>query len=207
MTTTTDQFTRMLQAVTQVIADNAEMVTELDQAIGDGDHVFNLQRGLEALTTEVESLQQLPWNNRLQKIGMTLMSTVGGASGSLYGTLFVNMAKALQERTLDLPVFVEVFAKGVTSVKQRGKADVGEKTLLDVLVPVADTLQQSLPIEQLLANVKQAAFVGAEATRDMLATKGRAAFLGERSRGHLDAGAKTAQLMVQAIVDVLAKSA
>lgn len=207
MTKTTDQFTRMLQAVTQVIADNAEMVTELDQAIGDGDHVFNLQRGLEALTTEAESLQQLPWNNRLQKIGMTLMSTVGGASGSLYGTLFVNMAKALQERTLDLPVFAEIFAKGVTAVKQRGKADVGEKTLLDVLVPVADTLQQSLPIEQLLGNVKQAAFVGAEATRDMLATKGRAAFLGERSRGHLDAGAKTAQLMVQAIVDVLAKSA
>lgn len=198
----------LIQAIASVIETNAEEVTALDQAIGDGDHVTNLQRGIKALTAQSDELARLDWVAAWQKIGMTLMTAVGGASGSLYGTLFVAMSKAARDRALDLQAFAEIFSSGVDAVKQRGKADAGEKTMLDVLIPVAASLRQSaadsvaLPVA--LENVAQTAVTGMESTRDMLATKGRASFLEERSRGHVDAGAKTSQLMICALVDVLA---
>lgn len=198
---------RLIQAIDNAIETNAEAVTALDQAIGDGDHVTNLQRGIKALTAQSDELAQLDWAAAWQKIGMTMMTAVGGASGSLYGTLFVAMSKAARERPLDLPTFAEIFSSGVDAVKQRGKADAGEKTMLDVLIPVAASLRQasanSLALPEALANIAQTAVAGMESTRDMLATKGRASFLEERSRGHIDAGAKTSQLMICALVDVL----
>jgi dihydroxyacetone kinase-like protein len=201
---------QLIQAITQTIDDNAEEVTTLDQAIGDGDHITNLQRGLQALATQSADLQELDWATAFQKIGMTIMSTVGGASGSLYGTLFVSMSKAAREQPLDLTHFAEVFAQGVESVKQRGKANAGEKTMLDVLIPVAENLKlaaaHSTPIAQVLENIPMVAIAGMESTRDMLATKGRASFLAERSLGHIDAGAKTAQLMICALTTVLASN-
>ncbi len=199
----------LIQAVNAVIEANAEQVTALDQAIGDGDHVTNLQRGINALTAQQDEFEQLDWAGAWQKVGMILMSSVGGASGSLYGTLFITMSKAARGLQLNQRGFAEVFSKGVESVKMRGRADVGEKTMLDVLVPAADYLQQVAadPVElpealQALCNV---AIAGMESTRDMLATKGRASFLEERSIGHIDAGAKTAQLMICAITKVLAE--
>ncbi len=198
----------IIQIITQTLADHAEEVTALDQAIGDGDHVTNLQRGLHALTMQSAELSELDWAAAFQKIGMTLMSTVGGASGSLYGTLFVSMSKAAHDKTLTLATFAEIFALGVTSVKQRGKADRGEKTMLDVLIPVAENLKQaatdSTSIAHVLVTIPAIAIAGMESTRDMLATKGRASFLAERSLGHIDAGAKTAQLMICALTSVLA---
>ena len=138
------------------------------------------------------------------------MSTVGGASGSLYGTLFIAMSKAAREHALDQAGFAEIFCLGVESVKQRGKADAGEKTMLDVFIPVAESLKRSaaasLPLSEVLDTICGVALAGVEATRDMLATKGRASFLGERSKGHIDAGAKTAQLMICAMAAVLADS-
>jgi phosphoenolpyruvate---glycerone phosphotransferase subunit DhaL len=136
-----------------------------------------------------------------------LMSTVGGASGSLYGTLFISMSKNLGARPLDSASLADIFAAGVESMKQRGKADVGEKTMLDVLIPVAQYLQShtTQPLNELLPALESVSLQGVEATRDMLATKGRASFLGERSRGCIDAGAQTAQLMLSAIADVLSK--
>ena len=126
----------MILAAADAIEKNAEEITALDQAIGDGDHVINLQRGIQALKTQRDELSRLDdWSAVWQKIGMTLMSSVGGASGSLYGTLFVTMSKAARGRALDLPAFADVFGQGVESVKQRGKADAGEKTMLDVLIP------------------------------------------------------------------------
>ena len=201
---------RLIQAIAEVIEKNAEEVTQLDQAIGDGDHVVNLQRGIHALQAQGAEIAQLDWAAALQKIGMALMSTVGGASGSLYGTLFVTMSKALRDKTADLPAFASAFSQGVESVKLRGKADAGEKTMLDVLIPAAQSLQKSADAatssQELLADVTHAAETGVEATRNMLATKGRASFLGERSLGHIDAGAKTAQLMIAAIAAVIASS-
>lgn len=198
----------LIQAIDHAIETNAEEVTALDQAIGDGDHMTNLQRGIKALAAQADELSRLDWVMAWQKIGMTLMTSVGGASGSLYGTLFVAMSKSARDRQLDLQSFADIFSGGVDAVKQRGKADVGEKTMLDVLIPVAASLRQdaaeSIAIAQVLKNVSRVAVTGMESTRDMLATKGRAAFLGERSLGHIDAGAKTSQLMICAMVDVLA---
>lgn len=200
---------QFIQTITKAIADNAEAVTALDQAIGDGDHVFNLQRGLSALGQQSSALVDLDWVAALQKIGMTLMSTIGGASGSLYGTLFVTMSKAAKDKPFDLSTLADAFTQGVNSVKLRGRAEAGEKTMLDVLIPVSNTLLASVsshaPWSEQLQNICDTAIRGMESTRDMEATKGRASFLGERSKGHIDAGAKTAQLMICAIVDVLAK--
>ncbi|PKM11420.1 MAG: dihydroxyacetone kinase subunit L [Gammaproteobacteria bacterium HGW-Gammaproteobacteria-3] len=201
----------MISAVADTIEQNAETITALDQAIGDGDHVINLRRGIQALLAQREELSQMEdWPSAWQKIGMTLMSTVGGASGSLYGTLFLTMSKAGRNQTLDFPAFTDIFSQGVESVKQRGKADAGEKTLLDVLIPVTACLCQaaahSNTCADALKNIPAVAIAGMEATRDMVASKGRASFLGERSRGHIDAGAKTMQLMICAVVAVLAES-
>ena len=200
---------RLIQAIDNAIETNAEEVTALDQAIGDGDHVTNLQRGIKALIAQSDELAQLDWVAAWQKIGMTLMTVVGGASGSLYGTLFVAMSKAARERPLDIQTFAEIFSSGVDAVKLRGKADAGEKTMLDVLIPVAASLRQaasdSVALAEALETIARTAIAGMESTRDMLATKGRASFLEERSRGHIDAGAKTSQLMICALVGVLAE--
>jgi dihydroxyacetone kinase-like protein len=198
----------LIEAIADVIEKNADEVTALDQAIGDGDHVINLQRGIHALMAQRDELSLLDWAAAWQKIGMTLMSSVGGASGSLYGTLFIALSKAARGQALDLQSFAGIFSAGVDAVKQRGKADAGEKTLLDVYIPVADYLRTaaagSVALPDVLANVSRVAVAGMESTRDMVATKGRASFLEERSRGHIDAGAKTAQLMICAVVEVLA---
>ncbi|MDP3875389.1 MAG: dihydroxyacetone kinase subunit DhaL [Methylobacter sp.] len=199
----------LIRAINAVIETNADEVTALDQAIGDGDHVTNVQRGLKALMAQSEELAGLDWVAAWQKIGMTVMTAVGGASGSLYGTLFVAMSKAGRDKALDLAAFAEIFSSGVEAVKQRGKADAGEKTMLDVLIPVAAYLRQAasdgVALPEVLDNAARTAIVGMESTKDMIATKGRASFLEERSRGHIDAGAKTSQLMICALVDVLAK--
>lgn len=199
----------LIEAIADVIEQNSEEVTALDQAIGDGDHVINLQRGIQALMAQREELSKLDWAAAWQKIGMTLMSAIGGASGSLYGTLFIALSKAAREQSLNLQSFADIFTKGVDAVKQRGKAEAGEKTMLDVYIPVADYLQtaaaKSLALPEVFENIRRVAIAGMESTRDMVATKGRASFLEERSRGHIDAGAKTGQLMICAIVEVLNK--
>jgi phosphoenolpyruvate---glycerone phosphotransferase subunit DhaL len=205
MSNTATILPKLILAVAKTIEINAEELTALDQAIGDGDHVTNLQRGIQALSAQSEALSQLDWQTTLQKMGMTIMSSVGGASGSLYGTLFLAMSKSLNNQPLTLATCADVFLKGVEAVKQRGKADKGEKTMLDVLIPVAEQLRQDANATNIFEQIKQTAITGAESTRDMLATKGRASFLGERSRGHIDAGAKSSQLMICAIVDALAE--
>lgn len=211
MSPTPALFPELINAVAATIAAHADAVTELDQAIGDGDHVFNLQRGLQALQADSAEISTLDWTTAWQKIGMTLMSAVGGASGSLYATLFISLNKNSHDKSIDLRNFASVYALAVDAVKQRGKADVGEKTMLDVLVPVAEALKQDAaagkPLAEVLDHVCAVAETGVEATREMLATKGRASFLGERSIGHIDAGAKTAQLMIEAVAGVLKKSA
>lgn len=201
---------QLLNSIACAVNENAEEVTALDQAIGDGDHVFNLQRGINALLAQSDELSQLEWPAAFQKMGMTLMSTVGGASGSLFGTLFVAMAKAAKDKYIDSQGFAVIFRIGVDSMKLRGKSDVGEKTMLDVLIPVVDYLQQagmeSVPMSEVYEKVCTVAIDGMESTRDMLATKGRASFLGDRTLGHIDAGAKTCQLMICAIAKVLSTS-
>lgn len=199
----------MIEAIDRIISANADEVTALDQEIGDGDHVYNLQRGIEALKQQEQDFTTLDWVAAWQKIGMTMMSKIGGASGSLYGSLFVTMSKAAKDQAMTLSVFADAFHEGVESIKKRGRADVGEKTMLDVLVPVAQYLQQAanegVSGAELLQKLNAVAEAGVESTKDMLATKGRASFLGERTIGHIDAGAKTAQLMISAVSSVVGK--
>jgi len=204
---TTTLLAQIITAIQKTIHDNVEEVTELDRAIGDGDHAINLQRGLAALDKISDELSTMDWSPALMKIGMTLMSTMGGASGSLFGTLFISMAKAAKGNELNSSTFPDIFAQGVESVKQRGKADLGEKTMLDTLIPVANSLvadtKDGADFNQSLDRAAEQAIKGMKSTEDLIATKGRASFLGERSKGHIDAGARTSQLMICAIVDVL----
>lgn len=205
MSISTRSIPAFLQAIRKDIEANAEEVTALDQAIGDGDHVTNLLRGLDALEKQASELAGLDWSAALMKIGMTLMSTMGGASGSLYGSLFMAMGKKAKESEMDAKAFAEVFTAGVDSVKARGKADIGEKTMLDTLIPASKTLAEKADTDlaESLEAVKKAAYEGMLSTKEMLATKGRASFLGERARGHIDAGARTSQLIICAIADYL----
>jgi len=211
MSVSTTQIDAFIQAATAVINANEAEVTALDQAIGDGDHVTNVQRGLGVLASLAPDLGALDWPAALQKMGMSVMSTVGGASGSLYGTFFLAMAKSFKGRDMSLAHLAEGFGAGVDAMKQRGKAELGEKTMLDVLIPVAEVLRQaaaeSWDLPKVVAEINRAAEAGCESTRDLVPTKGRSSFLGERARGCIDAGARTSQLMIAAIGGVLAGDA
>lgn len=189
-----------IAAVESALNERAEEVTTLDQATGDGDHLINLQRGLTALSARQTDYAAMDWPSAWRALGMTVMSAIGGASGSLYGTLFIAMAKQPCPE-LDSTYLAAAFSQGVEAMKQRGKSDVGDKTMLDVFVPVATALRENQSPQEIV----RIAEAGAESTRDMLPGKGRASFLGERARGHVDAGARTAQIMIAAILDVTAR--
>ncbi|MGF1561113.1 MAG: dihydroxyacetone kinase subunit DhaL [Geminicoccaceae bacterium] len=183
------------------MADNAAYLTELDQAIGDGDHGINMKRGFSAILAEKDDLAGKAIGDALAQAGMKLVTTVGGASGPLYGSLIMGMGKAAKTGA-----GIEAqLAEGVAMVKKRGKSDVGAKTMLDVLVPVLGALEasQNKPLGERLANVRQVADQAHRATRDMVAKRGRASFLGERSKGHLDPGATSSRLLIHAVCDVL----
>ena len=190
---------RLIEACAATVAAHVEELTALDQAIGDGDHGLNMQRGLKAVAEAAEEIAALPFGKALHKAGMTLVMKVGGASGPLYGSLFMAMGKAGDEAPAEPARLAEVFAAGVEAVKARGKSDAGAKTMLDVLVPVQAALAEGGDI----AAVRAAADGGLAATGPLRATKGRAAFLGERSIGHLDPGARSSALLVHAVCDVL----
>jgi len=191
---------RLISATAATIAENADELTALDQAIGDGDHGVNMKRGFDAIAAAAEEIAALPLAGALQKAGMTLVMTVGGASGPLYGSLLMGMGKAAsQDGGTDVAAML---AEGVEAVKKRGKSEAGEKTMLDVLVPVLAALQAAAA-EDLTAAARAAADQGLAATKDMLATKGRASFLGERSVGHLDPGARSSALLIHSVCDVI----
>lgn len=198
-------YSAFLSAIQNQISGHADEIAALDQAIGDGDHLINLQRGLAALVTEAETLDSLHLAAAFTQTGMTLMSTMGGASGSLFGSMFVTMGKTAKGQKLDWQNIADIFTAGVESVKSRGKANIGEKTMLDTLIPAANTLAEKIQagetIETSLNAMKHAAEDGMLSTKEMLATKGRASFLGERAKGHIDAGARTSQLILCAIAD------
>ena len=181
----------------QTISDHAEELTKLDQAIGDGDHGINMKRGFEFLVADADKIAELPMDAALQKAGMTLVMKIGGASGPLYGSLLMGMAKAAKADKS----FIEQLGEGIAAVKKRGKSDVGAKTMLDVLVPVHAALEASPDIS--VDTVKAEAAKAREATKDMIATKGRASFLGERSMGHYDPGATSSWLLIETVCDVL----
>jgi dihydroxyacetone kinase-like protein len=190
-----DRILALIDAATATIAANAEELTRLDQAIGDGDHGSNMARGFQAIAAQRDALAELDPGEALQKAGMILVTTVGGASGPLYGSLLMGIGKGLKAGKEP----AEALAEGVESVRKRGKSDVGAKTMLDVLVPTLAALRDGAS----LAELRGVATASREATKPMLATRGRASFLGERSIGHLDPGATSSCLLIHAACDVL----
>ncbi len=193
-----DLLQRLIARTAATIAAHAEELTALDQAIGDGDHGVNMKRGFDAIAAAAEEIGALPLPGALQKAGMTLVMTVGGASGPLYGSLLMGMGKAAGNGEAEV---AGLLAEGIEAVKKRGKSEAGEKTMLDVLVPVAAALRAAEA--DLPTAARAAADEGLAATKDMLATKGRASFLGERSIGHLDPGARSSALLIHAVCDVI----
>ena len=188
------------------IDQNKEEIEKLDQEIGDGDHIFNIQRGIkESLILKEELLDEDP-SEILKKIGMKIMTTVGGSAGALFATLLLGMAKKYNSEFSDQKNITIMFNEGVEAMKKRGKADIGEKTMLDVLIPVSKELQNLLDqkdVKNIAENVKQVAEKGMLSTKDLIATKGRASFLGKRAVGHIDPGARSSQLAIEAICNTI----
>ncbi|MCF6125960.1 dihydroxyacetone kinase subunit L [Mesorhizobium sp. M7A.F.Ca.CA.001.07.2.1] len=189
---------RLIAAAADTIAAHAEELTALDQAIGDGDHGLNMKRGFEAVRAEAEAFSAKPLPDALKAIGTKLVMTVGGASGPLFGTLFLALGKEISAAP-DRANLTAAFGKAIEAVAARGKSQVGQKTMLDVLQPVHDALLQGKTAPE-IAGIAGAA---AEATVPMKARRGRASFLGDRSIGHMDAGARSTALLVRTIVETL----
>lgn len=189
-----------------ILAHESE-IESLDREIGDGDHYINITRGSSVIVSMHEELAGLAPDIALNRIGMKLLSTVGGAAGPLFASFFMAMAKTVKEQGGEsLPEIAAAFAAGVEAIKHRGKAELGEKTMLDTLIPVAQTFTklagQGVERSALFNALKDAAEKGMISTKEMLATKGRAAFLGERAIGHIDAGAKSSQVIICAVCDL-----
>ena len=184
------------------IESHKEEIEKLDQEIGDGDHIFNIQRGIkESLDMKAELSGQSP-NEVLKKIGMKIMVTVGGSSGALFATLLMGMAKKYNTELSDQQNIANMLFEGVEAMKKRGKADIGEKTMLDVLIPVStalNELKKENNIKLIAEKIKKIAEDGMLSTKDLIATKGRASFLGERAKGHIDPGSRSSQLAIEAI--------
>jgi dihydroxyacetone kinase-like protein len=190
------QLRAALAAVAASIAAHAEELTALDSAIGDGDHGANMKRGFDAVSADLDALIRHPLPEALKAVGMKLVMTVGGASGPLYGTLFISLGKELAMAPDD---YAGALARAIDAVAARGKSTKGQKTMLDVLYPVADAFGARRPASEIVAVAHDAA----AATRDVLATRGRASFLGERSIGHVDPGARSSALIVEAVAGAL----
>jgi len=188
------------------IDQHKDEIEKLDQEIGDGDHIFNIQRGIkESLNLKDELSEQSP-SEVIKKIGIKIMTTVGGSSGALFATLLIGMAKRYNDKLSDQKNVAEMLTEGVEAMKKRGKANLGEKTMLDVLIPVSQELQKlsnEKDIKNIAEKIKQTAEKGMLATKDLIATKGRASFLGERAKGHIDPGARSSQLAIEAICDTI----
>jgi phosphoenolpyruvate---glycerone phosphotransferase subunit DhaL len=189
---------KLVQALAGSMIEHADELTNLDQAIGDGDHGLNMKRGFEAVLAGLPGLADKSLPEMLKAIGMTLVMKVGGASGPLVGTFFMELGKALPEQPARADL-VAATEKAINAVKARGRSEAGQKTLLDVLVPVQAVLAEGGDAKAVAAEAARAA----DRTTPMLAIRGRASFLGERSVGHMDPGSRSAALLIAAVVTTL----
>ncbi|CEM63016.1 dihydroxyacetone kinase subunit L [Treponema phagedenis] len=196
----------ILSKVIDVIAENKEYLTELDRAIGDSDHGVNLDRGFQKIKSELTAYENMNLAEMANKIAMTLISNVGGASGALYGTAFMKAGMFLKTQTeINDVVIAEALNQMIAGIKSRGKAERGEKTMLDTLIPVYEFVKAAADKGDSLLDtadeIAEIAKKSMEATKDIKATKGRASYLGERSIGHIDPGAYSSYLIIKTICE------
>jgi len=205
---TNEDTLRWLQRIADALHENAAYLTQLDSPIGDADHGTNMDRGFRAVRDKFPTMEAMDSSNQLKTVGMTLVSTVGGASGPLYGTAFLRASAAVASKqelnSADVVAMLEAFLGGIIA---RGKATTGEKTMVDALTPALDAAKQAtsegVPLADVTARAAAAAEEGMKATIPMLATKGRASYLGERSIGHQDPGATSSWLILRALAETV----
>lgn len=198
----------IIEKICNVIIENKEELTELDRVIGDGDHGVNLSRGMEKVKEELPKLENLKPFEVLNKCAMLLMSNVGGASGALYATALMKAAASLKSKSEITPKDIcEAWNEMILGIESRGKSAKGEKTMLDTLIPAYETFKSEIEngkdLKDSFASAEKAAKSGMESTKDMIATKGRATYLGERSIGHIDAGSLSSYLIIKTISENL----
>ena len=209
MPVTAGQVSDWIRAFAAAVAENKEYLTELDSAIGDADHGINMNRGMRAVVAKLDAGEAADVGALLKTAGMTLVSTVGGASGPLYGTLFLQMgSSAAGKSDLSGQDWADALAAGVAGVQRRGKAELGDKTMLDALVPAVETLRSALAngstLDEALRRSAETAQAGMTATIPLVARKGRASYLGERSANHQDPGATSSWLLLRTAAETLA---
>src|SRR6266704_7183070 len=208
MPITTEDTVRWINQVALVLHENREFLTQLDSPIGDADHGINMDRGFKAVLEKLPTVASMDIGSILKTVGTTLVSTVGGASGPLYGTAFLRAGMATSGK-LELyeADFAGMLEAALEGVKARGKAQPGEKTMVDALTPALaaakQALNEGLPLKELASHATQAAEEGMKATIPLLATKGRASYLGERSVGHQDPGATSSWLILRSLTEVV----
>lgn len=195
--------TAWMREFARLIDENAQHLSDLDAAIGDADHGINMQRGISAVAAQIDESPPADMAGLCKQVGMTLVKSVGGASGPLYGTFFLRMAPALgADETVSATDFAKALRAGVDGVVQRGRAEASDKTMFDALAPALDALDAALEggsdLIGALTAAATAAEKGRDATETMIARKGRASYLGQRSVGHIDPGATSAALLIQA---------
>lgn len=203
------QVSDWIRAFAAVVAENKEYLTELDSAIGDADHGINMNRGFQAVLGKLDASESADIGALLKTVGMTLVSTVGGASGPLYGTLFLQMGtSAAGKSDLSGDDWAAALAAGVAGVQRRGKAELGDKTMIDALVPAVEAVRSALAdgstLDEALRRSAEAAREGMTATIPLVARKGRASYLGERSANHQDPGATSSWLLLRTATEALA---
>ena len=205
---TKEQILHWLQAMAVVLEQNKEYLTELDAAIGDADHGINMHRGWQKVVSQLPGVADRDIGSILKSVSMSLISSVGGASGPLYGTLFLRASTvATQKQELTDEDMAALLQAAVEGVVQRGKANLGDKTMLDALSPACDAFQQAVCQGASTLNAMEKAVAAAQAgmknTIPLVAKKGRASYLGERSSGHQDPGATSAYLMIETLYEIL----
>jgi dihydroxyacetone kinase-like protein len=209
VTITHDAIEDWIKRFAAEISENRQYLTRLDGAIGDGDHGTNMDRGMKKALERLEATDGDDIGASLKTVGMALVSSVGGAAGPLYGTLFLQMGQAAAGRSeLDLAGFTDAFDAGLQGVVKRGKAELGDKTMVDALTPALEALRAADgdDVAGALQRAADAAREGMEATVPLVARKGRASYLGERSAGHQDPGATSSHLLLKTAAEAVASS-
>ncbi|PLZ19243.1 dihydroxyacetone kinase subunit DhaL [Fischerella thermalis] len=205
---TKEQILQWLQTFATVVEENKDYLTELDAAIGDADHGINMERGFKKVVTQLPTVTDKDIGSILKMVSMTLISTVGGASGPLYGTLFLRASTVVADKQeLSEQDMLAMLQAGLDGVVGRGKAQLGDKTMVDALSPAVTAFGQAVTAGENMLSAMQKAVAAAEKgmqdTTPMQAKKGRASYLGERSVGHQDPGATSVYLMLQSLLDVI----
>ena len=208
---TSDDVVAWIRLLAQVLREQKEYLTELDSAIGDADHGINMDRGFQAVLAKLPTLPAGDVGAILKGVGMTLVSTVGGASGPLYGTFFLQLGGPTAGKPeIELAEFAAALDAGIAGIERLGKAEPGDKTMLDALVPAREALHQAVDEGASPADALGAAAAAAEqgmlATIPLVARKGRASYLGDRSAGHQDPGATSSHLLLKAAADAWSRA-